>query len=221
MKIAVFDLDGTLVSSENILIFSLQKALKKQGISTKSLDWDSFSKLIGLSAEKIIHHFLPTQKEDIHKQVMEDFEEEYYNYIQNNQQNLCYPHIKEQLQILDDKGWILAICTGKGRKGTEADLKSNGIDGYFSVLKTASDGYMSKPHPQILKAAIAECGGELNEAIMIGDTSYDIDMAHNIQVKSLAVSWGYHHRQALANASDFIDNPQQLTQKLEKLYHDS
>ncbi len=217
MKVAIFDLDGTLVSSENAIHFALQQAFTKQGI--KITDFKSIHELIGLPIETIIHHLIPHQNSHFYTQVIDDFENAYYKLITKNQHNLCYPHIKEQLALLNDKGWILAICTGKGRKGTEIDLKSNNIAPYFSLLKTASDGYMPKPNPQILKAAIAECGGKLNEAIMIGDTSYDIDMAYEIGVKSLAVSWGYHEKKALSHATDFIENPEDLNEKLEALYH--
>ncbi len=219
MKIAVFDLDGTLVSSENTVIIALQSLFKKHDVKLEKRVWKNIRELIGLSAEEIVCRFFPNQKEEFYKQVLQDFEDEYYALIANNQHNLCYPYIKEELHKLHDKGWILAICTGKGRRGTEMDLENNNIASYFTLLKTFSDGYPSKPNPQILKAAIAECGGELKEAIMIGDTSYDIDMAHAIGVKSLAVLWGYHEKDSLLNANDFIDDSRDLTEKLEALYY--
>ncbi len=219
MKIAIFDLDGTLVSSENTVISAVQKALILQEKKLKDDDFKNIRELIGLSITEIFHHLCPQQNKAFYDKAVADFEEEYYHLIHNHQQNLCYPYIKEQLAKLDDAGWILAICTGKGRHGTEMDLKYNDIDKYFALLKTASDGYLPKPHPQILEAAIAECGGELKEAIMIGDTSYDIDMAYKIGVKSLAVLWGYHEKQALSHATDFIENPQNLFEKLEAIYH--
>ncbi len=217
MKIAVFDLDGTLVSSENTIIVAAAKALARQGVVLEPSRISHIRDFIGLSAREIFQQICPQKQPHFYDTAIQDFEDEYFELIHNHQQNLCYPYIKEQLAQLDEKGWILAICTGKGRRGTEIDLKYNNIDHHFALLKTSSDGYAPKPNPQILEAAIAECGGTVNEAVMIGDTSYDIDMAHKIGVKSLAVLWGYHHKEALVNASDFIDNPQDLSQKLEAL----
>ncbi len=217
MKIAVFDLDGTLVSSENTIIAAAAKALARQGVVLEPSRISHIRDFIGLSIREIFQQICPQKQPHFYDTAIQDFEDEYFALIHNHQQNLCYPYIKEQLSQLDEKGWILAICTGKGRRGTEMDLKYNNIAHYFTLIKTSSDGYAPKPNPQILEAAIAECGGTISEAVMIGDTSYDIDMAHKIGAKSLAVLWGYHHKEALVNASDFIDNPKDLSQKLEAL----
>lgn len=225
MKLAVFDLDGTLVSAENSLFYSLNQLIKEENLP--KVEFLSFRQYIGLSGFDLLKNIFKDHKEIIAEpsyveKLFHRLEDIYYEISIKQQGVFCYPHMVEAIKKLHEHGWILAICTGKGRHGTEADLQFNGILEYFSVLKTSSDGYPSKPAAPILSAAIAESGAKEHEAIMIGDTIYDMEMARKINVKSLAVLWGYHHEEQLkqSGANQIISDPSQIFDILEEMAHE-
>ena len=85
----------------------------------------------------------------------------------------------------------MGIATGKGRRALVASLERHGIAGHFVTLKTADDG-PGKPHPGILLDAMAECGVAPDETLVIGDTTFDMEMAVNAGARALGVAWGYH-----------------------------
>ncbi|MFV0431872.1 MAG: HAD family hydrolase [Alphaproteobacteria bacterium] len=220
LKVAVFDLDGTLISSDSIIYTLLNESLNELG--KKSVKINIIQQLISLPLGKIIQTILPNESLDFYEECQNLFHHKYQEATAKNHHIICYPYVEEQLKKLNDAGWIMAICTGAERKSCENNLEENRIRKYFVSLKTASDGFPPKPDPEILRTAIAECGGNLKHAIMIGDTSYDIGMAHKINVKSIGVSWGYHKKEQLiaAGANEIIDSPEQLFESLERLIHE-
>ncbi len=221
MKIAVFDLDGTLVSSDNAIISAFKQCAKKHHLP--AVDPYHIKNHIGLIGKDFFQQLygqtlIALESYDF-DEIYEDFQTIYYELHLKQKGASCFEGIEGQLTKLHKQGWILALCTGKGRKGAEQDLEANGILEYFSVLKTASDGFPSKPYPQILDATITQCGGKYQDAIMIGDTSYDIQMAAALGVKSLGVLWGYHDRQRLeqAGATRLISDVSLLFTEIESI----
>ncbi len=210
MKIAVFDLDGTLVSSENAIIYAFRECAEKYQLP--AVDARRIKEHIGLIGkdffEKLYQQELAALKSHDFDEIYDDFQQIYYKLHLKQQGVLCFDGIAAQLEKLYKAGWTIALCTGKGRAGAEQDLISNEILDYFSVIKTASDGFPSKPYPQILDATIMECGGEHHHAVMVGDTSYDMQMASSLGVKGLGVLWGYHDQKKLqhAGASQLIND---------------
>jgi phosphoglycolate phosphatase len=99
--------------------------------------------------------------------------------------------IGELLAELDAAGRRLAIATGKSRRGVDHLLVKHGLEGRFVSVQTA-DGNPSKPHPGMLMRAVAEAGGRPEEACMIGDTTYDMEMATLAGVAAIGVGWGHH-----------------------------
>lgn len=219
-KIAIFDLDGTLISSENAIYQLLNESLVELG--KLPLDFLIIRSLIGMNLIEMLRKTYPNEPADFYQSCSNLFHDKYQHASAKEQHILCYPHIKEQLEKLENAGWVMAVCTGAGRHSCEKHLQENAINSYFVTLKTSSDGYPSKPDTPILRAAIAECGGQPDEAIMIGDTVYDIRMATKMDVKSIGVLWGYHDKAQLLNAGAdrLIDNPAQLFDSLEELAHE-
>ncbi len=95
------------------------------------------------------------------------------------------------IRELDADGWLLGVATGKSDRGLNLCLAHHGIDAHFVTLQTA-DRHPSKPHPSMLLTAMAEAGASPETTVMIGDTSYDIDMAQAAGARALGVGWGYH-----------------------------
>jgi phosphoglycolate phosphatase len=97
---------------------------------------------------------------------------------------------------------MLAVATGKSKRGLDKLIESHGLEGYF-LSQQVADFHPSKPHPAMVEACLAETGINAAQAVMIGDTTFDIDMGRAAGVKTIGVSWGYHPVETL-NADTII-----------------
>uniref|UniRef100_UPI00374A16F9 HAD-IA family hydrolase n=1 Tax=uncultured Novosphingobium sp. TaxID=292277 RepID=UPI00374A16F9 len=122
-----------------------------------------------------------------------------------------FPGIPELLRRLADSGWTLGVATGMSDRGLAHCLADNGIADLFVTLQTA-DRHPSKPHPAMLQAALADAGAGEQDAVMIGDTSFDMQMARDAGVRAIGVDWGYHLPRELltAGAEVVVETPEQL-----------
>ncbi|MEL7446567.1 MAG: HAD-IA family hydrolase, partial [Pseudomonadota bacterium] len=110
-----------------------------------------------------------------------------------------YAGMLDLLRRLTDSGWQLAVATGKSDRGLEAVLEAHNIRDLFVSLQTA-DRHPSKPHPAMLEAALFEAGSTPDKAVMIGDTTFDVAMAREANVRAVGVAWGYHEPAELIEA---------------------
>jgi phosphoglycolate phosphatase len=117
----------------------------------------------------------------------------------------------ELLDGLRSDGWLLGIATGMSQRGLTHCLATHSLSALFITLQTA-DHHPSKPHPAMLEAALAEAGLGASEAVMIGDTSFDMQMARDAGVRAIGVEWGYHQPAELiaAGAEAVATDPVEL-----------
>ena len=115
---------------------------------------------------------------------------------------------------------MLGIATGKSRRGVDRLIEKEDWHGHFFTIQTA-DEHPSKPHPSMIATAMAETGALPHQTIMIGDTTYDIEMACAAKVGALGVTWGYHHRDELSEAGAhlIIDDYAELPAALETIFN--
>ena len=112
-------------------------------------------------------------------------------------------------------GTICGIATGKSQRGVRAGLARHDLEDFFVSVQTADDA-PGKPHPAMLEQAMDEVGALASETIMIGDTTFDMEMAANAGVRAIGVAWGYHGVDALTGAGAvsiverFIDIPEAI-----------
>jgi phosphoglycolate phosphatase len=102
-----------------------------------------------------------------------------------------YDGIADLIHELHAAGWQLGVATGKSDRGLNLCLTHHGLIDRFVTLQTA-DRHPSKPHPSMIAMAMAEAGASRETTVMIGDTSFDIEMAVNARVRGVGVAWGYH-----------------------------
>jgi phosphoglycolate phosphatase len=98
---------------------------------------------------------------------------------------------------------VLGIATGKSMLGVERLIEREGWHGHFATLQTADD-HPSKPHPSMIQTAMAETGASASQTVMIGDTTYDIEMAISAGVGAIGVTWGYHSKEELDSAGAHV-----------------
>ena len=195
VRLAVFDCDGTLVDGQADVCWAMERAFTRAGIAAP--DPREVRRAVGLSLPVAVRHLAPALT-DAEVQAVTEFYRS--SYRARREEGLLdeplYDGIAGLLAGLRADGWTLAVATGKSDRGLAACLAVHGIADLFVSLQTA-DRHPSKPHPAMLEAALFEAGAQPHEAVMIGDTSFDIVMARSIGVTAIGVAWGYHNAQEL------------------------
>lgn len=189
-RLAVFDCDGTLVDSQHSICTAMTLAFEGEKLAAP--DRTSILSVVGLSLPLAIARLLPEAEADFHDHLSESYKRAFQQMRRDNGvSEPLYPGIAALIRQLDADGWLLGVATGKSDRGLNFCLAHHGIDAHFVTLQTA-DRHPSKPHPSMLLTAMAEAGATPGTTVMIGDTSYDIDMALAAGAKALGVGWGYH-----------------------------
>ena len=129
-----------------------------------------------------------------------------------------YPGIRAVLDGLQaDPHTLLGVATGKSRLGLDKLIEGHGLQGIFLTQQVA-DFHPSKPHPSMILQAMSELGVTPEQTVMIGDTSFDMEMAQAAGVSALGVSWGYHPVTRLTAADTIVDAVAGIPAALEQLW---
>ncbi|HUW98927.1 MAG TPA: HAD-IA family hydrolase [Acidiferrobacter sp.] len=188
----IFDWDGTLMDSADKIVLCFQAAARDCGVLT--LTDQAIRKTIGLGVAEALARLLPEEDSRGRSAVAARYRE---HFLRLNETPMpLFPGVQAGLLDFQRRGYELAIATGKSRAGLEAALRISGLTDLFSVSRCA-DETQSKPDPLMLREILAETGVDGARAIMIGDTSYDIEMASRAGIASVAVSYGVHERPEL------------------------
>lgn len=186
-KLLIFDWDGTLMDSAERIVRCFQAAARDCGLDT--LTDDAIRKTIGLGVVEALARILPDTNEGGRQAVATRYREHFLHL--NETPTPLFPGVAEGLRDLRHRGYRLAVATGKSRVGLNAALHASGTDAIFCATRCA-DETRSKPHPRMLHEILEEAGVGAGEALMVGDTSYDIEMAANAGMDSVAVAYGVH-----------------------------
>ena len=195
LRLAVFDCDGTLVDGQADVCWAMERAFERARLPAPPLA--EVRRVIGLSLPVAIRQLAPDLSDHDATSVTEFYKA---SFRARREEGLLgeplYDGIAQLLGDLHAAGWSLAVATGKSDRGLAACLAAHRIDHLFISLQTA-DRHPSKPHPAMLEAALADAGAAPDQAVMIGDTTFDMLMAKSIGVRAIGVAWGYHTAQEL------------------------
>ena len=187
----VFDWDGTLLDSTGAIVDAVQAACRDLGQPEPS---DEHARqVIGLGLADALRHSVPGLAEEQFPQMVERYK---HYYLSRDQELRLFDGIRELLAQLHAAGFLLAVATGKSRRGLDRSLSNSGLGVYFSASRCADECF-SKPHPQMLDELMAEFAVPPERTLMIGDTTHDLQMAINAGVAGLAVDYGAHSAPAL------------------------
>lgn len=215
MRLAVFDCDGTLVDGQADVCWAMERAFARAGLAAP--DNHAVRRIVGLSLPAAVRSLAPDLTDDQNRAVTEFYRS---SFRARREEGLLdeplYDGIAELLRALHGAGWALAVATGKSDRGLAACLATHGIADLFVSLQTA-DRHPSKPHPAMLEAAMFEAGAQPREAVMIGDTSFDMLMARTAGVAGIGVGWGYHGTPELlaSGAAQVVESAAALAAALE------
>ena len=197
-RLAVFDCDGTLVDSSADVVISMEQAFERAGLTAP--DGNIVRRMVGLSLPVAVRELAPDAEDEQHREVVEFYKSIFRGRREEGLlREPLYDGIADLLHALHADGWALAVATGKSDRGLIACLEGHGLKDLFVSLQTA-DRHPSKPHPAMLEAALFEASAQPSDAVMIGDTTFDIHMAGAANVRALGVAWGYHGPEELMQA---------------------
>ncbi len=191
-KLLIFDWDGTLIDSEARIIESMQMASRQAGLTPA--DDDAIRSIIGLElgqAIKQLYHGIPDEGVD---KVADDYREHYMHY--SEVVTPLFDGVVETLTLLKNKGYEMAVATGKGRQGLNHAMEEANLHSYFTTTRCANET-RSKPHPLMLEEILDELKLKSTDAVMIGDTRYDLSMAQAANMAAVAVSYGVQKKHEL------------------------
>jgi len=182
----VFDWDGTLMDSTAVIAGSLQAACADLGLPVPSEE--RARHIIGLGLHDAMRHVLPDVPPMIYPQVVERYR---VHFVSREQSAPLFAGVEEMLKTLQASGHLLAVATGKSRRGLDRVLERTGLKSLFDATRCGEEA-ASKPAPEMLYELQAELGVNKAATLMIGDTTHDLQMALNAGCASVGVSYGAH-----------------------------
>ncbi len=204
-RLAVFDCDGTLLDSQHMIVAAMGAAFAGHGLAVPEAG--AVRRVVGLSLIEAVAELAASLDGAFHIQIAETYKREFAGLRQRDEHDEpLYPGAREAIAALAGDGFVLGVATGKSRRGLRSALERHGLTDRFVTLQTADDG-PSKPHPEMLRKAMAEAGAAAADTVMIGDTTFDMAMARNAGCGGIGVAWGYHPAEdLLAAGADVLVN---------------
>jgi phosphoglycolate phosphatase len=185
-----FDWDGTLYDSTALIVRCIQLACRDLNLSVPS-DADA-AYVIGLGLHDALRHAVPGLAAERYPELGLRYREHYWAHKDDL---VLFPGTLAMLQALKERQHLLAVATGKNRRGLDDALAQAELHGVFDATRTA-DETAGKPHPLMLRQLMAELGVAPERTLMIGDTTHDLEMAGRAGVAGLGVSYGAHDHAA-------------------------
>ncbi len=217
LRLVVFDMDGTLVDSECLIAGSLVASFSARGHVPPAPD--AIRGIVGLALVEAIGRLSPHLPADEHAALADGYREAFTTLRTRPDRGgeSPFPGALELVEELRKDGILLGIATGKSRRGLDAVLRSYELERSFVTIQTV-DSAPGKPHPGMVLNALAETGVPADEAVVVGDTTFDVEMARNAGVHSIGVGWGNHAASQLeaAGADTLVQTMAELRDELRR-----
>jgi len=192
LALVVFDWDGTLMDSIARIVRCMHLAIDE--ISAEPRTDAQLRDIIGLGVRQATQALYPGADDAFMTALTRAYR---LNYLERDTTPTpLYPDAEETLQALVGRGFLLAVATGKSRRGLDEALEYSGLGGYFDATATA-DEHPSKPHPAMLAHLLDRLGVDRRDAVMVGDSAYDLQMANSARVSGVGVTHGAHDTERL------------------------
>jgi phosphoglycolate phosphatase len=185
-QLLVFDWDGTLVDSIARIVESMRVAAAECVLP--QLDEATIRGIIGLGLPEAIRSLYPQLQEPARVETFRRVYSEHYLALERTPSPL-FDGVRESLLAFREQGYRLAVATGKTRRGLDRVLVGHGWLDFFDVTRCA-DETASKPDPRMLREILVHCGVGAERALMVGDSPFDLQMAHNAGMTAVAVGYG-------------------------------
>lgn len=201
----VFDVDGTLIDSQKTIVSAMQIAFRSVDLSAPSTE-DVLS-IVGLSLPEAMIGISPDLSQSEVDALVEAYRATFVKQREEGKGEASIPLYEGAreclLRLNEVPNYVLGTATGKARRGLDVVVEAHKLHGLFATLQT-SDLHPSKPHPAMLQTASAETGIAPERGIMIGDTSFDMEMGKAAGFTTIGVNWGYHSTERLSAKADLV-----------------
>lgn len=196
----IFDWDGTLMDSTMRIVSCLREGVRQAGLPYRSDE--QLRHIIGLGLREAVDFLYPDAVDTHLKQTMMEVYRHRFTHADHTPASL-FEGVEAMLDDLEKQGYLLAVATGKTRDGLNIVLRELGLQGRFHSSRCA-DETTSKPHPRMLLEILSDLDISPQRALMVGDTQFDIEMAHNAGVPAVAVAQGAHSRDQLLQKGPLV-----------------
>jgi phosphoglycolate phosphatase len=191
-RLLVFDWDGTLMDSVGTIVACTQAVIRE--LELGELPEETIRNTIGLGLRETVEVLVPGCDDALFETIIEAYRRHWYLTFRDTP--VLFAGAETMLRNLSEEGYLLAVATGKSRRGLDFSLEQTGLGSLFHSTRTADEAF-SKPHPQMLLDILNDLGVRPSEALMIGDTTFDLEMARNAGAGGIGVCTGSHCREEL------------------------
>lgn len=219
LRLVIFDVDGTLIDSQAHILAAMEAAFAAHDLQAPPRA-DTLS-IVGLSLPVAMARLAPDLPQ--HHATLVTAYKEAFAHLRLSPDGAAlsplFPGARAALDHLAGQDHtLLAIATGKSRRGLDHILDLHGFGPLFQSLQVADD-HPSKPHPSMIHACLRDTGVDARRAVILGDTTFDIEMGRAAGIRTIGVTWGYHPAAALthAGADALIDDFAALSETLDEL----
>lgn len=192
--LVVFDWDGTLMDSTASITAAIRSACADLGLTVPSVE--AARHVIGMGLAEALRYAVPELSEADYPRLAERYR---FHYLARDQELVLFDGVEDLLHALREQGFLLAVATGKSRRGLDRVLAQTGLAPLFEATRCADECF-SKPHPAMLLELMDELGVGPERTLMIGDTTHDLLMAANAGTQALGLSYGAHPVEQLEGA---------------------
>lgn len=186
--LVLFDIDGTLLDSGATIAETMMQAFLAAGEAPPSPA--RVRAAIGLSLPEMVDLLAPRIDGDVREKILNGYRLRYFDLVEQDEVLPVFPGAARALEWLASTGFALGVTTGKAGRSTQHMLRETGWAHLFHSVQCA-DGNPSKPAPDMVLRAQSETGFGPSEAVVVGDSTYDMQMARAAGVRAIGVSWGY------------------------------
>ncbi len=189
LKLAIWDMDGTIVDSRDVIQSAMVRSFERLGLTPPA--YEETRKTIGLGLHEACQILAPELSADRLNDLVEAYRLSFVEQrAEGNGFSPLYENAHETIHRLANEGWLLAIATGKSRRGIDSFFEQHDLKHYFDTTWCADDG-PGKPHPFMCEEAMKAVGAEPHQSLIIGDAVHDMRMGLNAGIHTLGVSWGF------------------------------
>jgi phosphoglycolate phosphatase len=192
LRLLVFDWDGTLMDSIGSIVACSRAMMDELGLG--GVPDEAIRGTIGLGLRETMEVLCPGGDDAMLARILESYRKHWISTWRDLP--VLFAGVRETLAALAGEGYLLAVATGKNRRGLEHAIAQTGLGGIFHSTRTVDEAF-SKPHPQMLLDILDELGVPAHAAVMVGDTTYDLEMARNAKTAAVGVCSGSHGREEL------------------------
>lgn len=192
LRLVIFDVDGTLVDSQASILAAMRDAFQAAGLPVPSRE--ATLGIVGLSLPEAMARLVPDAGQAGHAHLAELYKSAFLALRRAGRAEAeapLYPGARDTIQRLDADGFLVSAATGKARRGLDHFLDSHNLARHFIATQTADDA-PSKPHPGMVLNCLAATGVAPADAVIVGDTEFDMEMGRAAGVRRIGVAWGYH-----------------------------